>query len=110
MTHEEIRSRLVFKHQLAVNFATIIAAREDVAIGEAIEISMGMAEELVNRIDEERAFVDKNLAIMEAKVQAEAKREVDGHAQLSVEEIDERVSAFINTMMNIAKNPRVRKV
>ena len=110
MTHEEIRARLAIKHQLALHFATIIAAREDVAIGEAIDISMGMAEELVNRIDEERRIVDENLAIMEAKAQAEAKREGDGCAAPSVEEIDERVSAFINTMMNIVKNPRVRKV
>lgn len=110
MTHEEIRSRLVVKHQLAVNFATIIAAREDVEITEVINISMGMAEELVTRIDEERRIVDENLAIMEAKAQAEAKREGDGYAAPSIEEVDERVSAFINTMMNIVKNPRVRKV
>ena len=110
MTYEEIRTRLAFKHQLAVNFATVIAAREDVAIGEVIDISMGMADELVNRIKEERRIVDENLAIMEAKAQAEAKREDDAHTTPSVEEIDERISAFINTMMNIVKNPRVRKV
>ena len=110
MTHEEIRTRLAFKHQLAVNFATIIAAREDVAIGEAVDISMGIAEELITRIDEEHRIVDENLAIMEAKAQAEAKRKSDGCAAPSVEETDERVSAFINTMMNIVKNPRVRKV
>ena len=106
MTHEEIRTRLDVKHQLALHFATTIAAREDVEITEVISIAMGMAEELVTRIDEERRIVDENLAIMKA----EAKREDDARTTPSVEEIDERVSAFINTMMNIVKNPRVRKV
>ena len=106
MTHEEIRTRLDVKHQLALHFATTIAAREDVEITEVISIAMGMAEELVTRIDEERRIVDENLAIMKA----EAKRDDDARTTPSVEEIDERVSAFINTMMNIVKNPRVRKV
>lgn len=110
MTHEEIRAHLAFKCKLAVNFATIIAAREDVAIGEVIDISMGLADELITRIDEAQRIVDENLAVMEAKAQAEAKREGDGYAAPSAEEIDERISAFINTMMNIVKNPRVRKV
>lgn len=109
MTHEEIRARLDVKHQLAIHFATTIAAREDVKITDVIGIAMGMAEELICRIDNERRIVDENLAFM-AEAQAETKREGDAHTTPSVEEIDERVSAFINTMMNIVKNPRVRKV
>ncbi len=97
-TDQDIRDIVARRHNLAVDLTKIFASRSDIPPEKVVSIAFNSANELMARIEDETCIVERNL---EATGPDDYLNDYEERAM--------RLSAFMNSVLLSAKNPRVRR-